>query len=442
MLAITTWTTHAAAQATTAQRFQLRNGLDVVLEPHANATSTAVVVHYHVGTRDQREGYTGLAHLVEHLMFEPSANATDHFIIALEEMGARSLNGETHSDYTTYYEQVPAEHLLRTLWFESDRMAYLLPALSARSIDTQRRVIRNETRERRDPDRLRWMRATHQALYPQGHPYRERFEYDEDLDALTLGHVRWFYQTWYTPSNATLVVAGAMDVAATRAAIERYFGALPSTPAPARPTASIPTLDRTVRVQSDAVGRFAEIQLRWPTPALYTQDDAELDCIAAYLGDQETGRLYRAIVRDNDFASAMHIGQRSEALSSTFAIDLIATEEHDERDVLPIIDEAIVELQRRGIPEDALRAIVRRFVERPQAYRSSIIERAIDLSLLASATPRTQSTLSLDAHNAARYGAVTTESIRRAALRWLPIAARVVSVAKDATARRGDGGSR
>lgn len=238
-----------ALHAPDPERYRLANGLEVVLDPLPGRREVTVHVTYHVGIADEPRGWTSLAHLVEHLMFEGSRHVpADAYIPWLERAGSVDRNATTSLDRTEYYQTVPSEQLETVLFLESDRMAYLLSTLTERNVEEQRRVVERERVERRVLSGRGALPAVlAEALYPEGHPYRDADERPEDLAAIRLAHVQWFVQSYYQPANATLVVSGGFDPALARGRIERWFGAIRrSGPRPARrPTPRIRLEDET-----------------------------------------------------------------------------------------------------------------------------------------------------------------------------------------------------
>ena len=230
-------------------RHQLANGLKVVLHRDPTLPLVAVNLWYHVGSKNERPGRTGFAHLFEHMLFQGSANVgtNDHFRY-LQEVGGVA-NGSTWYDRTNYYETLPSRHLELALWLESDRMGYLLPGLTAEKLENQRQVVMNERRQRVDNQPYgRAMERLFELLFPHDHPYRwPVIGRMEDIEAATLDEVRAFFSTYYGPGNAVLSLAGSFEPARALAAIERWFGGLPASPPVPRVRAPLPPLANAVR---------------------------------------------------------------------------------------------------------------------------------------------------------------------------------------------------
>src|ERR671924_408890 len=208
------------------ERHRLANGLRVVLSPDMSAPVVAVNLWYDVGSRNERAGRTGFAHLFEHMMFQGSANVPETAHFALIEQAGGSLNGSTWLDRTNYYETLPAHYLELGLWLESDRLGWLLPAMTQQKLDNQRDVVKNERRWRVDNQPYGdWDERLQAMVYPPDHPYHHSVIGSmQDLDAASLQDVEQFFRTYYAPNNAVLSLVG--DFEATRALelIERYFG--------------------------------------------------------------------------------------------------------------------------------------------------------------------------------------------------------------------------
>ena len=224
------------------ERFTLDNGLRVVLQPDPRLPLAAVNLWYHVGSKDERPGRTGFAHLFEHMLFQGSAHVgtNDHFRYVQQAGG--TANGSTWYDRTNYYETVPARYLELCLWLESDRMGFLLPALTQEKLDTQRGVVMNERRQRVDNQPYgRAMERLYELLYPAGHPYHwPVIGYMDDIAAAPLDEVHDFFRTWYAPDNAVLSLVGDFAAGEARELVERWFGPLAAAggrrpPAPAQP---------------------------------------------------------------------------------------------------------------------------------------------------------------------------------------------------------------
>src|SRR5882724_590748 len=217
------------------RKFVLKNGLTVIVHEDHKAPIVAVNVWYHVGSKNEKPGRTGFAHLFEHLMFNGSENHKGEYFTPFEEAGATDQNGTTSEDRTDYFENVPTNALDLALWMESDRMGHLLGAIDQAKLDEQRGVVQNEKREgENEPYGKVWDFLT-PRLYPANHPYSWTVIGSmDDLNAAKLDDVKEWFQTYYGAANAVLVIAGDVDSKTVKEKVARYFGDIPSGPPVAR----------------------------------------------------------------------------------------------------------------------------------------------------------------------------------------------------------------
>jgi zinc protease len=316
-------------------RHTLANGLDVLVHEDHNCPIVAVNLWYHVGSKNEHPGHTGFAHLFEHLMFEGSQHHDKGYFQPLQEAGG-TLNGSTNADRTNYWEVVPTNALDLALWMESDRMGYLLPALTEARFNNQRDVVLNERRQNYEnrPYGLAGM-AIVAALYPPDHPYHWLTIGDTaDLRAAKLDDVKAFFQTYYRPRNASLALAGDVETAPALELAERYFGDLESgsEPPPVQFSAP-PPLISDIRLTIEDRVELPRLYLAWHSPALFAEDDAELDLIADVLAAGKTSRLYRALVYEQRVATEIAASQNSREIGSFFQMVATAAPGHTLADV-------------------------------------------------------------------------------------------------------------
>lgn len=306
-------------------KYRLDNGLTVILSPDDSDPLVHVDVTYHVGSAREEMGKSGFAHFFEHMMFQGSKHVGDqqHFRIITEAGG--SLNGTTNRDRTNYFETVPANQLEKMLWLESDRMGFLLEAVSQRKFEIQRDTVKNERAQNYDnrPYGLMWEKMG-EALYPEGHPYSwQTIGYINDLNRVDVNDLKAFFLKWYGPNNAVLTIGGDLDVQQTLAWVQKYFGAIPKGPevldAPKQP----------VRLSED---RFITLEDRvqqpmlligWPTQYLGADDQVALDVLANTLGSGTNSLLYQELVKTQKAVDAGAFQDCAE-LSCTFYVYAMA----------------------------------------------------------------------------------------------------------------------
>jgi zinc protease len=289
------------------RRHALDNGLRVILSPDTGAPVVAVNLWYGVGSRDERPGRTGFAHLFEHMMFQGSEHVPESMHFALIEQAGGSLNGSTWLDRTNYFETVPSHHLERALWLEADRMGWLLPAMTQEKLDNQRDVVKNERRWRVDNQPYGdWDERLQTMVYPPDHPYHHSVIGSmEDLDAATLEDVEQFFRTYYAPNSAVLTVCGDFEEDRALELIDRHFGGIPAGPeVPSIPgRTEIPTVQESA--SSDTVEQdisLPRLYLAYRTPP-YGSDGYYPAMVASYiLGWGKASVLYRLLVREQRVA--------------------------------------------------------------------------------------------------------------------------------------------
>jgi zinc protease len=289
------------------ERYELDNGLRVVLSRDPSAPVVAVNLWYNVGSRNEREGRTGFAHLFEHMMFQGSQNVPEMAHFALIEQAGGSLNGSTWLDRTNYYETLPAHYLELGLWLESDRLGWLLPAMTQEKLDNQRDVVKNERRWRVDNQPYGdWDERLQAMLYPPDHPYHHSVIGSmEDLDAASLEDVEQFFRTYYAPNNAVLSLVGDFEAGRARDLVERYFGGIPRGPrVPPIPGRTELPLDMggEVRAVVEQDISLARVYHAYRTPP-YGHDEYYAGLVASYvLGGGRASLLYRTLVREQQLA--------------------------------------------------------------------------------------------------------------------------------------------
>jgi len=288
-------------------RYALPNGLRVVFaEDHSNPV-VSVNLWYNVGSRNERPGRTGFAHLFEHMMFQGSENVPDTEHIAHIERVGGSMNGSTWLDRTNYFQTVPAHWLELVLWLESDRMGALLPAMTQEKLDNQRDVVKNERRWRVDNQPYGdWDERLQALVFPSDHPYHHSVIGSmEDLDAATLDDVSEFFRTYYAPNNAVLTICGDFDPTQARAWIEKYFGPVPrgpeTPPLPGQPEIAT-RIGREVRERKESDVALARVYFAHRIPPYGSDGFYAADVAAHILASGKSSRLFRSLVREQRVA--------------------------------------------------------------------------------------------------------------------------------------------
>ena len=306
-------------------RFVLDNGLTLIVHEDHKAPIVAVNVWYHVGSKNEKPGRTGFAHLFEHLMFNGSEHFDDDYFKPFDRVGATGMNGTTNHDRTNYFQNVPSSELDLALWMESDRMGHLLGAVDQAKLDEQRGVVQNEKRQGENQPYGTARRLIVENTYPAGHPYSwSVIGSMEDLDAATLEDVHEWFRAYYGAANAVVVVAGDVDTAEVRRKVETYFGDIPPGPPLTRPQVWIAKREETTRmVVQDRVPQ-GRVYKAWNIPQLGSDDALLLSLVNDLLTRGKNSRLYQRLVYENRLATAVSGRIVERELGSTFLIDATA----------------------------------------------------------------------------------------------------------------------
>jgi zinc protease len=354
-------------------RFVLPNGLNVILHEDHTLPLVSVNTYFNVGSGREKPGRTGFAHLFEHLMFEGSKNVPEgKFDEWLEAVGGDN-NGSTSEDRTNYFEDVPSNALELPLFLDSDRMGFLVDAMSPEKVDGQRDVVKNERRQsyENQPYGMTSIILA-ENLYPANHPYHwPTIGSMEDLSAASFEDVVEFFRTWYVPNNASLVVAGDIDPVMTKELIEKWYTGIPAGK-PVPPIDPPPVLISEERrlVMEDKV-QLPRLYMVWVTPAHFAPGDAELDLVSNILAGGKNSRLYKRLVYDLQIAQDLSAWQASRALCSEFSIEVTAREGH----TLGEIERVVQEELQRVCATPPLQREVQRAVNQYQAQFLGRLER-------------------------------------------------------------------
>ena len=342
------------------ERFVLPNGLTVILHEDHSTPMVAVDVWYHVGSAPERPGRTGFAHLFEHIMFEGSGHVPEGKFDEWLEAAGGNNNGSTNTDRTNYFETLPKSALALALFLESDRMGYLLNAMSPAKVDGQRDVVKNERRQSYDnrPYGLAFQTLS-ENLYQADHPYHwPVIGSMVDLSAASYEDVVQFHRTFYAPSNAAVAIAGDIDVAEARQLVEHWFSDVPAGP-PVPPLAGPAVfLAEEKRVVLEDRVQLPRLYMCWLSPAIFTPGDAELDIAADILAGGKNARLYKRLVYDMQIAQDVSAFQGSAELVSDFCIVATARSGHGLAELERVIQDELDRLKADGPSErEILRAV-------------------------------------------------------------------------------------
>ncbi len=336
-------------------RYVLKNGLTLVVHEDHKAPIVAVNVWYHVGSKNEKPGRTGFAHLFEHLMFQPSEHMKGDVIKTLEALGATDLNGTTDQDRTNYFENVPVSALDTALFIESDRMGHLVGAIDQKKLDLQRGVVQNEKRQGENQPYGLVDEVLQPVLYPRGHPYSWTVIGSmTDLNAASLDDVKEWFKTYYGPSNATLVVAGDVKPEDVKARVERFFGHIPPGPPVERPVAWVARRSGEQRLELQDRVPQARVYLVWNTPQWGTQDDTLLALGAQVLSSGKSSRLFKRLVYDEQLATDVMAYQGTAELGSNFAIVATVRPGGDAAKVEAAIKQELARFVEKGPTADEL----------------------------------------------------------------------------------------
>jgi zinc protease len=428
-------------------QFTLPNGLHVILHEDHTVPLATLNVWYHVGSAREKPGRTGFAHLFEHLMFEGSAHVKEGEFDTLLEAAGATNNGSTSTDRTNYYIDLPSNALELALFLESDRMGYLLDAMSPERVNGQRDVVKNERRQSYEnaPYGMASIEID-KMLYPEGHPYRwPTIGYMEDLTAASYDDVVDFFRKYYQPGNASLVIAGDIDPAKTRAAIAKWFGDVKPGPGPVPPIDYAPaTLTGVSRKTIEDRVQLPRLYISWLTPAFFNPGDAELDVVSQVLAGGKNSRLYKRLVYDLQIAQDVSAFQASAALDSQFQIVVTARPADAAKTtssalvdrIRTIVDEEIAKLQQAPPAarefERAINQIEASFYNRMESV-GGFSGKGNQLNTYYTATGNPD----YFNEDLSRYRALSARDIQAAAAFWLPAGRRVELTVEPAKSMKG-----
>ncbi len=409
-----------------AETATLKNGLRVAVHEDHASPIVAVHVMYGAGSRDEQKGRTGLAHLLEHLLFEGTQNCPKGEFDRLLEAAGGTNNGSTWFDRTNYYEVVPSHATELALWLERERMGFFLPVLDEEMLELQRSVVINERKQSYEnrPYGLANERLQ-QLLFPADHPYSwPTIGYTADLEAMTLADVRGFYRTHYDPANAVVVLSGDIGVERGFELAERYFGDLSGNGG--RPTS--PTLVDTApvggfEVMEDRV-TFPRVYHAWAVPPFGSREWVALDVLCYLLADGESARLQRSLLRDLELVQDIDAYLYPTQLAGIFGNVATARSGVDVERIITAIDDVLASVAGEGVKDDEVAGAIRR-ARRDQLQSLATVEDRADEIAYAMTVLGSPSRLE---EVLAAYGEVGPEDVRRAAAEYLEPGSRATVV--------------
>lgn len=401
------------------QKFVLDNGLTLIVHEDHKAPIVAVNLWYHVGSKNEKPGKTGFAHLFEHLMFGGSEHAPGRYIDAMEKIGATDLNGTTNNDRTNYFENVPTSALDYTLWMESDRMGFLLGSLDQKTLDLQRGVVQNEKRQGENQPYAVSFQLITQNTYPAGHPYSWTVIGEmADLNAASMDDVKEWFKTYYGPSNVVICLAGDIDAKTAKEKVEKYFGNIPPGPPVGHQEVWISKMTGTHRgVVQDRVPQ-ARIYKVWNVPQDATPDGDYLDLVSDVLSVGKSSRFYKRLVYDDQIATNANAFVGLNEIAGQFRIQATAKPGGDLAQVEKELDEELAKFLKDGPTPEELARVKAQY----QANFIRGIERIGGFGGKSDQLARNQVFHGDPAHykvSLKRVQEATAEDLKAAANRWL-----------------------
>ncbi len=340
------------------QKFVLPNGLRLIVHEDHKAPIAAVNVWYHVGSKNEKPGKSGFAHLFEHLMFNGSEHFNTDYFQALEAIGGTDLNGTTNDDRTNYFQNVPIGALDQVLWLESDRMGHLLGAIDQGKLDEQRGVVQNEKRQGENQPYARGWDILQKEAYPPHHPYGHTVIGEmEDLNAASLDDVHEWFKTYYGAANAVVVVAGDITPEAAYEKVLKYFGNIPAGPTIARPELNVAKRTGSKRVHYQDRVPESRIVISWNTPEWGNRENAALDLAASVLSSGKSSRLFKKLVYEKQICSSANAFNGPSEIGGGFGIIANVKKGKTVEEVEAAIREILTDFIQNGPTDEELKRV-------------------------------------------------------------------------------------
>ncbi len=412
------------------EKYTLPNGLQVILHVDRKLPMVHVNSWFHVGSKNEKVGRTGFAHLFEHMMFEGSKDANDKYFKFIGQAGANlfegGVNGTTDQDRTNYFATVPSANLEYVVWLESDRLATLTDVLTKAKLDAERDIVKNERRQSLENQPYgRAFMLIFQNVFPEGHPYHhDVIGSHEDLTAASVEDVVEFFKTYYTPNNLSLAITGDFEIAEAKRLIEKYYGPIPPGPALDRPKEWVPVLASPKVVEVNDRVPQERVYLAWPSPAMFDAGDGALDLVSKILSSGLSSRLNQALVYGKKLCSNVNAFQVSSEIAGAFVVSATARPGSSLKEIEQILDSEIARLAKEGPTADELSRAKTKW----EFEFVSGLERIGGFGGQADLLNQYNTFFgnpNLFAEDVARHQKVTAEEIRQTVSRWIDTPNRV-----------------
>ncbi|MEZ4996177.1 MAG: pitrilysin family protein [Bacteroidales bacterium] len=367
----------------TYEKFTMPNGLQVVLHQDHSDPVISYAIMYHVGSSRETPGRTGFAHLFEHLLFSGSENVPNGVFDKVIENAGGSNNGFTSRDVTAYFESFPKNALEKILWLESDRMGFFINSVTPRNLAIQQNVVQNEKRQGEDNSPYGFTNyVISKNLYPESHPYSwEVIGEMEDLTNATLDDVRGFYENFYGPNNATLVLAGDFEPDSVKLLLDKYFGEIkPRGEVPARTAMPVALSESKRLYHEDNFANVPEINLVWPVPENYTRESYALNFLAEILASGKKAPMYKVLVKEKQLTSRVSAYNGAEELAGEFAISVTANEGKTLKEIEEAINEAFTRFETEGFTDREVERIKATMEKGFYQGLNSVLNKAIQMA--------------------------------------------------------------
>lgn len=339
-------------------KYTLPNGLRLVVHEDHKAPIVAVNVWYHVGSKNEKLGKSGFAHLFEHLMFNGSENFNTDYFKALEAIGATNLNGTTNDDRTNYFQNIPVSALDQVLWLESDRMGHLLGAIDQAKLDEQRGVVQNEKRQGENQPYSKEYDLFTQEMYPPHHPYGHTVIGSmDDLNAAALKDVQEWFKTYYGAANAVIVIAGDVNPDDVFNKVKKYFGDIPSGPTLSRYETSIPKKTGEVRISYQDRVPESKVSFSFYAPQWGTYEGVLMDIVSDVLSNGKNSRLYKTLVYEKQICTNVYAYNWQREISGNFGIDAFVKPGVTNEEVEKAIKAILADFLKNGPTQEEMQRV-------------------------------------------------------------------------------------